>query len=205
MFNTCYRCGLYRADKRIDPEGRRALCPECGFAHPFVQQPLYLVGGASGAGKSALCRRLVGELDDVVMLDSDILWQPEFNTPDDNYRAFFETWLRMAKNIGQSGRSVVIFGAGFAVPENVEPCVERRYLGDVHYLALVCDDDVLAARLRQRPAERGNDDAYIVDHLVFNRWLKAYVGEPPLARVDTTSMDEKTAAEMVAQWIVGLR
>ena len=204
MFNTCYRCGLYRVDKRIDSEGPHALCPECGFAHHFVQQPLYLVGGASGAGKSAICRRLVGVLADVVILDSDILWQPEFNTPDDNYRVFFETWLRMAKNIGQSGRSVVIFGAGFAMPENVEPCVERRYLGDVHYLALVCNDDVLAARLRQRPVERGNDDAYIADHQAFNRWLKAYADEPPLARIDTTSVGEQTAAEMVAQWMVGI-
>ncbi len=202
MFNTCYECGLYRADKVIDPAGPLALCPECGFAHPFVKQPLFLVGGASGAGKSALCRSLTGVLDEVVILDADILWRPEFDTPEDNYRDLFETWLRLAKNIGQSGRPVLIFGGGFAVPGNVEPCIERRYFDDIHYLALVCDDDELAARLRQRPAERGSGgDAFIADHQAFNRWLKAYADEPPLRRVDTSELDEGRAGQEIAAWV----
>ncbi|MEZ4519804.1 MAG: rRNA adenine N-6-methyltransferase family protein [Chloroflexota bacterium] len=52
IFNTCYNCGQYHADKAIDPDGPFAVCPECGYRHPFRQLPLLLVGGASGAGKS---------------------------------------------------------------------------------------------------------------------------------------------------------
>ncbi len=130
MWNTCWQCGLYRVDKAIDPAGPAAICPECGFRHPFLQLPLLLVSGASGSGKSAVCQALLGQLPEAILLDSDILWRPEFDTPANHYRDFFETWLRMARNIGQSGQPVVLFGAGFGVLANLEPCVERRYFGD---------------------------------------------------------------------------
>jgi len=67
------------------------MCPECGHRHPFLQLPLLLVSGASGAGKSTICHALLGALPEVVLLDSDILWRPECDTPADRYRAFFET------------------------------------------------------------------------------------------------------------------
>ncbi len=28
MMNVCFQCGLYRADKMIDPAGPYAICPE---------------------------------------------------------------------------------------------------------------------------------------------------------------------------------
>jgi hypothetical protein len=42
--------------------------------------------------------------------------EKEFNHPEDGYHNFFESWLRIALNIGQAGKPVVIFGAGFGVP-----------------------------------------------------------------------------------------
>jgi hypothetical protein len=104
-----------------------------------------------------------------VLLDSDILWRPEFNTPQTRFRDYFETWLRVCKNISQSGRPVVLFGAGVGVPENIEGCIERRYFSQVYYLALVCSDEILAERLQQRPAWRGTRDQYIEEHIRFNR------------------------------------
>jgi pimeloyl-ACP methyl ester carboxylesterase len=54
MWNICWHCGLYRADKQIDPDGPAAICPECGHRHPFRQLPLLLVSGAGGAGISTV-------------------------------------------------------------------------------------------------------------------------------------------------------
>ena len=159
MMNVCLHCGEYRADKRIDPDGPNAVCPLCGHRHPFRQLPLLVVSGASGAGKSAVLQRLAGRVDGAVLLDADILWRSEFDQPEEGYRGFFETWLRLCKNISQSGRPVVLFGAGVGVPANLEACVERRYLADVHILALVCDDEVLAERLLSRPEWRRSGDA----------------------------------------------
>jgi broad-specificity NMP kinase len=200
MFNVCDGCGALRADKGIDETTSEAICPECGHRHAFVRGPLLLVGGASGAGKSAVCRRLTGALDEVVVLDGDILWAPHFER---DPQLFFETWLRVCKNTAQAGRPVVLFGAGTGVPENLEPCVERRYFSTTHYLALTCDDTELAARLRRRPAWRRYSDELIAEHVSFNRWLKEQgaTAMPAIDVLDTThdSVDETSAR--VADWI----
>src|SRR5438270_13212766 len=106
MFNVCPACGIYSVEKIVDPRGPHAICPACGYGHPFLQQPLFVVAGASGSGKTAACLSLLGSLPECVALDCDILWRPEFNSPADSYQAFRDVWLNLAKNIGQSGRPV---------------------------------------------------------------------------------------------------
>lgn len=203
MINVCYNCGEYRVDKMIDPSGPYAICPVCGHKHPFLQLPLLIVCGASGAGKSVVCQKLLGRLTEAVLLEGDLLWRAEFDKPEDKYRDLFEVWLRLCKSISQSGRPVVLFGAG-AIPENVEPCQERRYFSAVHYLALVCDDDDLAQRLRRRPAWRkSSSQAYIEEHVKFNQWFKANAGQtsPAIELLDTSSISVAESARQVALWI----
>lgn len=204
VFNVCWKCGLYRADKIIDPEGPVAICPECGHRHPFRQLPLLIVSGASGAGKTSVCQHLLGRHSGQILLDSDILWRPEFDKPQDNYRDFFETWLRVCKNIGQAGRPVVLFGAGLGVPENIEPCIERRYFSEIRYLSLVCEDEALAGRLRQRPAWReSGGQEYIDAHLRFNQWFKDRPAQarPQIKLLDTTHTSLAETAAQVREWI----
>ena len=203
MIDICAQCGQYRPDKIIDPSGPFAVCPECGHSNPFRQLPLFIVAGASGAGKTTVCRCVTGTLRAVVALDMDILWRAEFNTPADGHRDFFETWLRVAANISQSGRPVLLFGAGAGVPGNIEPCIRRRYFSAVHYLALVCDDQALADRLLARPAWRGaRASGFIEGQQQFNQWFKDYRDEqPPMTRLDTTHLDEQSAARQVMDWV----
>jgi adenylate kinase family enzyme len=193
---------MYHADKIIDTTGPFAICPECGYKHPFKQLPLLIISGASGSGKTAICSYLSGKFTQAVLLDSDIIWQPEFNTPDTNYRDFFEIWLRICKNISQSGRPVVLFGAGAGVPENIENRIERRYFSNVHYLALVCSNEALSARLQQRPLWRGTrDTAYIEEHIRFNQWFTAYDGQPVIKLIDTTDAPIENTAMQITSWI----
>ena len=204
MFNVCAACGLYRADKIIDPSGPDAICPVCGHRHPFRSLPLMLVSGASGTGKTTVCQKLIGQISEAVLLDTDILWRPEFNKPDDQYRDFFETWLRMAKNIGQSGRPVVLFGAGVGVPENLEMCIERRYFSALHYLALTCEESVLTRRLQDRPQWRDSHDPVVIDEQIrFNQWFgtNTIQNEAKIELLDTTTVSVQTTAEDVAAWI----
>ena len=202
MFNVCPNCGEYRADKIIEPEGPYAVCPHCEYQHKFIRLPLFVLTGASGVGKTTTCLALGATAKEFVVMESDILWREEFNQPTTDYRNYRETWLRVCKNISQAGKPVVLCGAG--IPSQFEACVERRYFSDIHYLALVCEDKVLASRLRDRPAWRGSSkNEYINEHVAFNRWLKknALNTQPPMALLDTSDISVDESVEGVKEWI----
>jgi broad-specificity NMP kinase len=204
MINMCLDCGEYRADKVIDQQGPYAICPACGYKNPFVQLPLLIVSGASGTGKSTVCRYLTGTITEAVLLDSDILWRDEFNQPETDYRSYFEMWLRVCKNISQSGRPVVLFGAGMGVPSNVESCIERRYFSAVHYLALTCEDEALEERLRSRPKWRTRfGEEFIVRNNEFNRWFKkdGHRANPAVTLLDTTGVAVPETSAEVVEWL----
>lgn len=202
MFNVCPACGIYSVEKTIDPAGPYAVCPHCGYAHPFLRQPLFVVTGASGTGKTTICLALAPRMTECIALESDVLWGPEFDTPEDNYRRYRDVWLRLAKNIGQAGRPVALFGS--AVPEQLEDRPERRYFSAIHYLALVCDDAILVERLRSRPAWRQAGSPEFIDRmLAFNRWLKENAANthPPMDTLDTTGLSIEQSAGHTADWI----
>ena len=200
MMNVCAACGVYRADKIVDAAASVATCPACGHRAPFRLHPLLVIGGASAAGKSTVCRHLAMRCERAVMLETDVLWRAEFDSPETRYRDYFEMWLRLAKNVGQAGRPAVLVGGGFAVPDNLEPCIERRYFATIHYAALVCDAAVQEARLRARPAWRDSLGT-LEQQLAFNRWLIDYRGTPPVYRIDTTAASERETAATVMAWI----
>ena len=225
MFNVCAGCGEYRVDKTVTvpscaPETSQAgdpvlpqretpsalaVCPICGHPHPFQRLPLLLVGGASATGKTAILRKLTGRFSSAVLLEADLLWREEFQDPTAGHRQFFDTWLRLAKNIGQSGRPAALFGAGLAVPDNIETCLERRYFSRTHYLALVCNQDVLRRRLLARPAWRkSNQQQQLAEQLDFNCWLQKEgpAQTPPVTLLDTTDSTVEDAADAVKEWIV---
>jgi shikimate kinase len=164
--------------------------------------PLFVITGASASGKSTVCRDLVGGLLEAVVLEGDILWRQEFNTPETDYSAFRNVWLRMAKNIGQNGRPVVLSGGG--VPAQYENCPERRYFSEIHYLALVAEDAELERRLRGRPPWRESSDPRTIQTmLVFNNWLKNNADEtvPPITLLDTTRQPVGETVWEVLKWV----
>src|SRR5438445_3247217 len=83
MFNVCPNCGAYSVEKSIDPTGPFAVCPYCHYAHPFLQQPLFIITGASGTGKTTVCFALVSILTECVVMECDILWGVVPATPED--------------------------------------------------------------------------------------------------------------------------
>ena len=196
MINVCANCGQYRADKTVQVAEGAVVCPECGHAQPFTFTPIFLIGGPSGAGKSAVLPLLTGH-PDFIALEMDILWQDTYNN--DN-TTFFETWLRMAKNISQSGKPVALLGAGVCVPANITACVESRYFSAIHYLALSASDDTLKDRLLARPAWRNSHKPeFIESQIEFNRWLKNNRGQ--IDQIDTTTITIVESANQIKRWI----
>jgi adenylate kinase len=197
VFNVCPNCGEYRVDKMVLPEGPYAVCPVCEYRHRFVRLPLFVVTGASGAGKTTTCLTAAASTKDFVVMESDILYTDEFKQPE-RYR---ELWLRVCKNISQAGMPVILCGS--CIPSQFESRVERRYFSEIHYLAMVCDDEAIALRLRSRPAwRRTSDDEYIARHVEFNRWLKenASSTEPPMTLLDTTEITVDESVARLLHW-----
>ncbi|WP_420630195.1 nucleoside kinase [Candidatus Leptofilum sp.] len=201
MFNVCDNCGSYRPDKEIQQSPARAICPDCQHAHHFVQQPLFVICGPSGGGKTAVCRHLQQQTNAFIPLEADILLRPEFNNPDKK-GDFQETWLRVCKNVGQAGKPVALFHSG-GLPQNIEPCVERRYFSTIHYLALIATDATIAARLEARPAWRGCTPAFIDDQVAYNQWFRreGMHRTPPITTLDTTQATVIETSNQVLRWV----
>jgi hypothetical protein len=113
--------------------------------------------------------------------------------------------MRLAKNIQQGGRPVVLCGT--ALPSHFEKQVQRQYFGQLHFLALVCKDErVLRERLEKRPEWRyiGADrDSFIKRTLSFNSWLLENAGktQPPMTLVDTSSSSKEAVVRQVREWV----
>jgi hypothetical protein len=108
----------------------------------------------------------------------------------------------VCKNISQAGKPVVLCGVG--EPTQFEQCIERRYFSELHYLALICDDQILASRLRNRPTLRASfKDEYIKEQAAFNRWLlnNAQNTEPPMTLLDNSEITVDQTVEKVERWI----
>jgi len=204
MFNVCPYCGLYSVEKAVDLDSSTAFCPYCGEGYQFVMKPLYVITGASGTGKSTVCLQLAKALSGrYVVLETDILWGEVKAKPEDNYASYTNLWLRLAKNIHQSGISVVLCGSLF--PPTVESCTERRYFSRVIYLALTCQDEILRDRLLTRPGWRDSSSrAFINRMLEFNRWFlnEGSRGDPRITLVDTSSMDVQQTINNIVNLIL---
>jgi guanylate kinase len=171
MVNVCEKCGSYRNDKIVDKENGNIICPECGHIKSYKLLPLFVVSGASGSGKSTICNYLVCKNNNFIVLDMDILWSNHFNKPENNYKDFFETWLRMAKNISQAGRPVILFGAG-CIPNNIEDCIEKRYFSKIYYLGLICSSVILEKRLNDRAKWRNSSNKdFIKAQIEYNNFI----------------------------------
>lgn len=113
---------------------------------PVNKQPLFIITGVSCVGKSTVCNILFHQEKDYIVMESDLLWNDNYNTPDDNYCEYCRLWMRVAANIGQAGKPVVLCGC--AVPEQFEIHPERGYFTEIYYLAIVCDDNQMEQRMR---------------------------------------------------------
>lgn len=169
---------------------------------PTKKQPLFIVTGASCVGKSTLCNELFINEKEYIVMESDLLWNDTYNTPEDDYFEYNRLWLRVCANIAQAGKPVVL--CGFRVPKQLENLPERELFANIYYLAVVCDDAVLEERMRKGRVV--SDDDWIRNSTDFNKWLKQQSNENvsyPITLLDTSDISPKQAAIMVDNWIMG--
>jgi len=198
----CAGCGRWTDEPRVETAGAGTVlvCVACGHREPYRRLPLFAVTGPSGTGKSTVGRVLVDRLaDECVVVEQDLLWVGALRDSTGDSAVFRQTWLRLAASLQQSGRPVVLCGT--VAPPQFENWPERALFSDIHYLALVCEPDVLRARLRARPAWRGWDEARIDEMLDFAEWIRTARTEPPMTRLDTTTATVPETADVIEEWV----
>lgn len=166
---------------------------------PTKKLPLFIISGASGVGKSTMSEVLFQKETEYIVMESDILWDEMYNTPQDDYRKYRELWLTLCGNISQIGLPVVLCGC--AVPKQFEVCDGRNFFSEIHYLAVVSDSEILERRMRS--GRNVTDENWIKSSIDFNNWLKnnAEKTEPTIKLLDNSFLTPLEAAEKANEWI----
>jgi hypothetical protein len=183
----------------MQPREGDAWCPECGRRDPDVAiEPLFVVTGASGSGKTAiftpLARALAGRC---VTFDADWLLDAAGALSGRRpiaWPAFWEAWLAVAHGVAQSGMPTVLLGS---LMPPLDELANLQWIGDIHYLLLDCTDDRRRDRIESRPPWRQHD---IENQTAFADWLRSHVPD----RVDTSDGTPSETAAAVAAWVTAV-
>lgn len=208
MFVFCPACSAQRADVAVDHDDGTVTCPACGDTRPYDSEPLLVVTGSSCVGKTTTYREVQGTVD-AVTFESDLFWMEprgEVSTawrevPDESRYAFV---FLLCADVAQSGRPVVLFGSGVGDPDRTPAGPERDYFSRVEHIALTCDPDVLAERIRSRPGfdQAETPWADVDRQLAANeRFREAAAVRDDYDAVDTTDSTPAETAAAVRDWI----
>jgi gluconate kinase len=186
----CMHCGP-GAVLRPDRQARRLRCPRCGGERRLPDQPLFVVAGASGSGKSTITEPLRRRLAACEVFETDVT----LHVAALGWDTWRNTWLQLAHAVALNGRATVLCGP--LAPEHLEGLPGRCLVGPIHFCSLDCPDVVLAERLRARPAWRGWTEERILEQQRFGGWLRSRIRP----RFDTSVLNADEVADRVAGWV----
>jgi hypothetical protein len=187
----CLACGPQAVLER-DPAAPLLRCASCDAVTAVPALPLFVVTGASGTGKTTVTGPLRRLLPECAVFEGDPINQIAAL----GWDVFEDTWLRIAHEMALNGRPTVLCTS--MMPDRLESLPARKLLGPVYFGNLDCPDDVLAARLRARPAWRHTStEDVIANHQRFAAWLRAHI-DPTW---DTSTMTPDELAGRIAAWV----
>ncbi|MCQ4088401.1 AAA family ATPase [Saccharibacillus sp. JS10] len=159
-----------------------------------TKQPLFIVTGASGSGKTYVIQELRKQMPDFDIFDPDHL--VEFLGHD--WGKIRNVWLRVARNTAESGRMTILCGT--MMPWDIEKCPDFSYFSHVYYMNLHCSEEHRESRLRAR----NWSDEDIETHKNFAKKLLEIADEaytPPMPTIDTSETDVTEVASQIKVWI----
>lgn len=201
--HVCAACGAFSTDGPVhpgDPGWATLACAHCGHGARFRWLPLFVLTGASGAGKTTAREFLLHTFPEVVVLESDVLLAALRNFDEADIQRYWDHWMRLIVQLNQAGRPVLLCGT--VQPRHLESSHDRNGLAAIHYLALVCEERELERHLRDRPAWQGCEEHFIARQTRFNRWWGSRK-DADLAGVhllDTTAGGPVQTADAIRSW-----
>lgn len=192
----CYQCGGYTVKRRtlIDSTGYFS-CDACDNHFTKIVLPLFIVTGASGAGKSTIIEPLQHILTEYGVFDKDQIWANNWDMVANNF-------FRIASALAQGDKKTVIVGT--VVPAHLEGLSDRDLVGDIYYINLHTDDQTRRTRLTTRRKWGLPDEEFIQAHARFASQLlidaETKFGHP-MPTIDTTFQSPEEVAAQVADWI----
>lgn len=158
--------------------------------------PLFVLSGASGAGKSTIVPLLIEHLAGAcIVFDVDWLIDPLRAATSDgaiDWTAFRDTWLHVAAGLAHNRLPTVLVGP--FIPEHLHDLPGHDLVGEIAYAALDCSDELRQARIEARPMWRLRD---VEEQIAFAAWLRANLS--PVFNTDRAAPGE--TADAVATWI----
>jgi predicted kinase len=175
-----------------NPQAHRLRCPRCGTETWLPALPLFVLTGASGAGKSTVTAPLRMMLPGCLVFETDVI----LHVAALGWDTWRSTWLQLAHAAALGGRVTVLTGT--FTPGQLERLPARTLIGPIHFALLDCPDDVLASRLQARPPWRGTSSlAKIAENQQFAAGLRARI-RPSF---DTSTASAAEVAAQVAAWV----
>jgi len=175
-----------------DPRAHRLRCPRCGAGSWLPALPLFVVTGASGSGKTTITGPLRSLLPGCLVLETDVI----LHVAALGWDTWRNTWLQLTHAAALGGQVTVLTGS--LTPDQLERLPARKLIGPIHFALLDCPDDLLARRLRARPAWRATSSpAKITEHQRFAAWLRARI----TPSFDTSAASATEVAGRVAAWV----
>lgn len=193
MAIVCGGCGDY-IQPEVQVEQQSMRCLVCGHVVATRILPLFIVTGASGAGKTAVVSELRRLLPAWDIFETDVIHGADWQQVKCN-------WLRIAHAIAQSGRHTILCGT--ILPADLQQCDHYSFFSKIYFLNLHCDDATRAVRLRARPAWRGCNEPFIEEHRKFAQWLLDYAAtefDPPMPTIETTLATPEEVAKQICEW-----
>lgn len=199
MIGICPKCGSYEWNKQISADQKQIICEQCGHRWNFKSQPLFILTGCSGVGKTTTAQELLQRDTDFIVMDADILFNIMPHQTEEDYKNWVEQILALSRNMMQGGKPILWTMAGAL--EHFANAYNRRFFTNIHYLALVCSPEELEKRMRE--GRHITDPNWIQDSIDYNRWFQK-TGIVSGQKVDTFDLTGKSVSEVadyVIQWV----
>ena len=158
---------------------------------------LYIVGGAMGVGKTAVCQKIKSLLHNSVFLDGDWCWDANpFVVTDETKRIVVDNICHTLNNfIGCSAYENIIFCWVMHEQSIIDDILGRLDLEQcaVKTITLTCDEQTLISRL-QKDIDGGVREADVVERALYRL---ASCRKLQTIKIDTTAKSIEEVAEEI--------